>query len=101
MPSQLRGNPPNSPKVKGGEAGTTSTSTNQKCNIIQSFRFLADQLSIRSKLLEHIVPETVKVKVGEAVLTFLRVTNLLSLALSILFSHIQFYLFKLHVLLFM
>ena len=48
-----------------------------------------------------IVPETVKVKVGEAVLTFLRVTNLLSLALSILFSHIQFYLFKLHVLLFM
>ena len=96
-PSQLRGNPPNSPKVKGGEAGTTSTSTNQRCNILQSFRFLADQLSIRSKLLEHIVPETVKVKVGEAVLTFLRVTNLLSLALYILFSHIQFYLFKLHV----
>ena len=64
-PSQLRGNPPNSPKVKGGEAGTTSTSTNRRCNILQSFRFLADQLSIRSKLLEHIVPETVKVKVGE------------------------------------
>ena len=66
-PCQLRGNPPNSPKVKGGEAGTTSTSTNQRCNILRSFRFLADQLSIRLKLQGHIVPETVKVKVGEAV----------------------------------
>ena len=66
-PCQHRGNPPNSPKVKGGEAGTTSTSTNQRCSILQSFRFLAKQLSIRLKLQGHIVPDTVKVKVGEAV----------------------------------
>ena len=66
-PCQLRGNPPNSPKVKGGEAGTTSTSTNQRCNILHPLTFLADQLSIRLKLQGHIVPETVKVKVGEAV----------------------------------